>query len=52
MDQALADLADPVLRVTGNDVPLPYAANSERLPLPQVTDLLEADCILCLRNYK
>jgi pyruvate dehydrogenase E1 component beta subunit len=32
----------PVKRVTGKDVPLPYAANLERLAVPQVEDIVEA----------
>ncbi|AAZ68149.1 pyruvate dehydrogenase complex E1 component subunit beta [Ehrlichia canis] len=52
MEQAFDDLDAPVIRVTGKDVPLPYAANLEKLSLPQVTDILEAARILCLRNYK
>ena len=27
-------------RVTGKDVPMPYAANLEKLALPQVNDIL------------
>ena len=32
----------PVKRVAGKDVPLPYAANLERLALPQVEDIVAA----------
>jgi pyruvate dehydrogenase E1 component subunit beta len=32
----------PVKRVTGKDVPLPYAANLERLAVPQVEDIVQA----------
>jgi pyruvate dehydrogenase E1 component beta subunit len=32
----------PPKRVTGKDVPLPYAANLERLAVPQVEDIVEA----------
>jgi pyruvate dehydrogenase E1 component beta subunit len=32
----------PPKRVTGKDVPLPYAANLERLALPQVEDIVAA----------
>jgi pyruvate dehydrogenase E1 component beta subunit len=42
------DLLDaPVLRVTGKDVPLPYAANLERLALPQTVELIEAVRKVC-----
>ena len=32
----------PVTRVTGKDVPMPYAANLEKLALPQVNDIVNA----------
>jgi pyruvate dehydrogenase E1 component beta subunit len=32
----------PVLRVTGKDVPMPYAANLEKLALPSVAEVVEA----------
>ena len=32
----------PVKRVAGKDVPLPYAANLERLAVPQVEDIVAA----------
>jgi pyruvate dehydrogenase E1 component beta subunit len=31
-----------VLRVTGKDVPMPYAANLEKLALPSVAEVIEA----------
>jgi pyruvate dehydrogenase E1 component beta subunit len=42
MEQALDYLDAPVHRVTAKDVPLPYAANLERLALPQVADIVAA----------
>ena len=42
MEQAFDWLDAPVARVCGKDVPLPYAANLERLALPQVADVVEA----------
>jgi pyruvate dehydrogenase E1 component beta subunit len=37
------DLLDaPVLNVTGKDVPMPYAANLEKLALPSVKEVVEA----------
>jgi pyruvate/2-oxoglutarate/acetoin dehydrogenase E1 component len=36
MEQAFDWLDAPVVRVTGKDVPMPYAANLEKLALPQV----------------
>jgi pyruvate dehydrogenase E1 component beta subunit len=31
-----------VYRVTGKDVPMPYAANLERMALPQTEDVISA----------
>ena len=42
MENAFDFLDAPVLRVTGKDVPLPYAANLEKLALPQITDIVRA----------
>jgi pyruvate dehydrogenase E1 component beta subunit len=42
MEHGFDDLDAPVLRVTAKDVPLPYAANLERLALPQVDDIVNA----------
>jgi pyruvate dehydrogenase E1 component beta subunit len=42
MEHAFDYLDAPVQRVTAKDVPLPYAANLERLALPQVADIVAA----------
>jgi pyruvate dehydrogenase E1 component beta subunit len=42
MEHAFDWLDAPVLRVTGVDVPLPYAANLEKLALPQPESILAA----------
>jgi pyruvate dehydrogenase E1 component beta subunit len=42
MEHAFDYLDAPVCRVTGKDVPMPYAANLERLALPQVEDVVSA----------
>jgi pyruvate dehydrogenase E1 component beta subunit len=42
MEQAFDYLDAPVARVAGKDVPLPYAANLERLALPQIDDVIAA----------
>ncbi|MFH1557944.1 MAG: pyruvate dehydrogenase complex E1 component subunit beta [Pseudomonadota bacterium] len=42
MADAFDYLDAPVLRVTGKDVPMPYAANLEKLALPTVADVIEA----------
>ena len=42
MEQAFDWLDAPVARVCGKDVPLPYAANLERMALPQIEDVVAA----------
>lgn len=42
MEQAFDWLDAPVLRVHGADVPMPYAANLEKLALPQTDDIVTA----------
>ncbi|MFG1298942.1 pyruvate dehydrogenase complex E1 component subunit beta [Xanthobacter sp. V3C-3] len=42
MEKAFDWLDAPVLRVTGKDVPMPYAANLEKLALPSVAEVIEA----------
>jgi len=42
MDKAFDYLDAPVKRVTGKDVPMPYAANLEKLALPSIADVIEA----------
>ena len=42
MDRAFDYLDAPVKRVTGKDVPMPYAANLEKLALPTVVDVIAA----------
>jgi pyruvate dehydrogenase E1 component beta subunit len=42
MEQCFDWLDAPPKRVTGKDVPLPYAANLERLAVPQVEDIVAA----------
>ena len=42
MEQAFDWLDAPVLRVHGADVPMPYAANLEKLALPQTGDIVTA----------
>jgi pyruvate dehydrogenase E1 component beta subunit len=39
----------PVTRVSGKDVPMPYAANLEKLALPSVADVVEAAKAVCYR---
>ena len=49
MEQAFDWLDAPVLRVTGKDVPMPYAANLEKLALPSVAEVVEAAKAVCYR---
>jgi len=42
MEECFDWLDAPVRRVAGKDVPLPYAANLERLAVPQVEDIVAA----------
>ena len=42
IENAFDYLDAPPIRVTGQDVPLPYAANLEKLALPQVSDIIKA----------
>ncbi|OIQ92709.1 2-oxoisovalerate dehydrogenase subunit beta [mine drainage metagenome] len=48
-EQAFDWLDAPVTRVCGKDVPMPYAANLERLALPQIEDLVAAVKAVCYR---
>lgn len=50
MEHAFDYLDAPVVRVTGADVPMPYAANLEHLALPQVENIVEAAKSVCYRS--
>ena len=39
----------PVARVSGKDVPMPYAANLEKLALPSAAEVVEAAKAVCYR---
>jgi pyruvate dehydrogenase E1 component beta subunit len=47
MEHAFDHLDAPVVRVTGKDVPMPYAANLERLALPRVEDVVRGAKAVC-----
>ncbi len=51
--RVMADAFDwldaPPTRVTGEDVPMPYAANLEKLALPSVAKVVEAAKMVCYR---
>jgi pyruvate dehydrogenase E1 component beta subunit len=49
MEHAFDWLDAPLARVTGKDVPMPYAANLEKLALPSVVDVVEAAKAVCYR---
>ena len=47
MEQAFDWLDAPIARVTGKDVPMPYAENLEKLALPQVEDIVATAQAVC-----
>jgi pyruvate dehydrogenase E1 component beta subunit len=49
MERAFDYLDAPVLRVSGKDVPMPYAANLEKLALPSAAEVVEAAKAVCYR---
>ncbi|MBN9583690.1 MAG: pyruvate dehydrogenase complex E1 component subunit beta [Afipia sp.] len=49
MEQAFDYLDAPVGRVSGKDVPMPYAANLEKLALPSVAEVVTAAKAVCYR---
>ncbi|MEJ6673806.1 MAG: pyruvate dehydrogenase complex E1 component subunit beta [Alphaproteobacteria bacterium] len=50
MEGAFDYLDAPVMRVAGEDVPMPYAANLEALALPQVDTIVTAAQSACFRS--
>src|SRR6266576_1995794 len=49
VEHAFDYLDAPVLRVSGKDVPMPYAANLEKLALPSAAEVVEAAKAVCYR---
>ena len=49
MEHAFDYLDAPVVRVTGKDVPMPYAANLEKLALPSAAEVVEAAKSVCYK---
>jgi pyruvate dehydrogenase E1 component beta subunit len=49
MEDGFDYLDAPVTRVCGKDVPMPYAANLEKLALPSVAEVVEAAKAVCYR---
>ncbi|MBI4183820.1 MAG: pyruvate dehydrogenase complex E1 component subunit beta [Proteobacteria bacterium] len=50
MERAFDHLDAPLARVSGKDVPMPYAAVLERLALPRVEDVVAAAKAVCYRD--
>ncbi len=49
MENAFDYLDAPVARVSGKDVPMPYAANLEKLALPSIAEVVQAAKAVCYR---
>jgi pyruvate dehydrogenase E1 component beta subunit len=49
MEHAFDYLDAPVARVSGKDVPMPYASNLEKLALPSAAEVIEAAKAVCYR---
>jgi len=49
MEEGFDDLDAPVMRVTNADVPLPYAANLEKLALIKASEVVKAAKAVCYR---
>jgi pyruvate dehydrogenase E1 component beta subunit len=49
-EHAFDYLDAPVARISGKDVPMPYAANLEKLALPSVAEVVEAAKAVCYRS--
>jgi pyruvate dehydrogenase E1 component beta subunit len=49
IEHAFDYLDAPILRVSGKDVPMPYAANLEKLALPSVAEVVAAAKSVCYR---
>jgi pyruvate dehydrogenase E1 component beta subunit len=49
MEHAFDYLDAPVMRVSGKDVPMPYASNLEKLALPSAAEVVEAAKAICYR---
>jgi pyruvate dehydrogenase E1 component beta subunit len=49
MEYAFDYLDAPVMRVSGKDVPMPYAANLEKLALPSAAEVVAAAKAVCYR---
>lgn len=52
MEELFDELDAPVVRITGKDVPMPYAANLEKMALPTADDIVDAARSLVKPNAK
>ncbi|KAI5060940.1 hypothetical protein GOP47_0023445 [Adiantum capillus-veneris] len=50
VEESFEYLDAPVERITGADVPMPYAANLERMAVPQIEDIVRAVKRACYRS--
>ncbi|KAH9774167.1 Pyruvate dehydrogenase E1 component subunit beta [Citrus sinensis] len=50
IEESFSYLDAPVERIAGADVPMPYAANLERMAVPQVEDIVRAAKRACYRS--
>lgn len=50
VEESFDYLDAPIERISGADVPMPYAANLERLALPQIEDIVRAAKRACFRS--
>jgi len=50
VEESFEYLDAPVERICGADVPMPYAANLERLAVPQIDDIVRASKRACYRS--
>ncbi|PIA50958.1 hypothetical protein AQUCO_01100046v1 [Aquilegia coerulea] len=50
VEESFEYLDAPVERISGADVPMPYAANLERMAVPQVEDIVRAAKRACFRS--
>ncbi|GAB4860373.1 hypothetical protein Ancab_035531 [Ancistrocladus abbreviatus] len=50
VEESFEYLDAPVERITGADIPMPYAANFERMAVPQVEDIVRAAKRTCYRS--
>ncbi|KAL9274702.1 Pyruvate dehydrogenase E1 component subunit beta-1, mitochondrial-like protein, partial [Drosera capensis] len=50
VEESFEYLDAPVERIAGADIPMPYAANLERLAVPQIEDIVRAAKRTCYRS--